>query len=162
MKKYQLGLFLAAVLSMVSCGDDEPEEFVACGGNLNGTQWDLASARVLEGGDGCTESTATGVLVFNTNGRYSITANHTAWKQTAAAASCGVNTSFGGFYRIEGSRICFGDSATSGNAIPCDGSMPTAQHAVADYCLKDSRLVLRSENFIGLRFPGELELTLRQ
>jgi hypothetical protein len=144
-----------------SCGDQPLEEFIACGGDLVGTQWNLTFARVLEGGDGCTESAATGTLVFNTNGRYSITANHTAWKQTAAAGMCGVATSFGGFYRLEGRQICFGDSSAEGSAIPCDGSMPTQQHAVADYCVTGDRLVLRSKTFIGLRFPGELELSRR-
>lgn len=158
----------ACIFGAAACGEDPPSDtfadnFVACGGDVAiGSAWDFVAARVIAGGDGCPEATAaSGTLFLQSTGRYSLNPDIAAWK-LRPGSMCGFKIAYGGFYRVEGSKICFGDSSAEGSAIPCEGPPPTPQHGVADFCIiSGSELRMRSENMLGLTFLAEMELTRR-
>lgn len=162
MRSLVFALISSMFLGLAACGGDDPpsDTFVACGGDVI-AGWDFVAARVIAGGDGCPDATAAmGTLFFQSSGRYTINPDIDAWKLTPGSA-CGFMTSYGGFYRVEGSKICFGDSSAQGSAIPCEGTPVTAQHGVADFCVEGDTLTLRSSSLLGLTFLGEMELTRR-
>lgn len=153
-------LFSAMGLAaLVSCGDDAA--FEACGGNAVGA-WTIVSTSLVQGSsDDCSGSGASsGDLFLNPNGRYSIMAT-VPWRKTPDAP-CGFTSLYGGFYRVKGSQVCFGDSSVQGEAIPCGETRPTSFNAVADFCVKARRMRLRSSGGLLLEAPIELELEQRE
>lgn len=147
--------------SIAACGGDPPSDgFVPCGGDVV-AGWDLTALRAIAGGDGCPETpNPTGFIFFQPNGRYSLSMDTGAWMKSPGAG-CGFMTAYGGFYRVEGRKICFGDSSAEGSAIPCEGTPPTTQHGVAEFCVEGSRLTLRSDNLLGLTFLEEMQFSRR-
>jgi hypothetical protein len=149
------------VIVLAACsGDDDGDDgsFSACGGDPV-AGWDLASSALTGSTDMCMGGVS-GFIFFNDNGRYSLSVDIKDWKPSPADA-CGFTAAYGGFYRVDGTKICLGDSSAEGAAIPCDGTRPTTQHAVVDFCVGGAQLHLSSDHFLSARVPTVLTLTRR-
>jgi hypothetical protein len=99
-------------------------------------------------------ATLTGFVSFNSGtGRYSVNAKVTGWS-LPGQADCGFNTNYGGFFRSEGSKVCFAETEADLAAFPCDESGFDAaarpRSAGADYCVNGNTLSLSTRSFIGL------------
>lgn len=151
---------LLLLLAACSGGDDDDAGFTACGGDpIAG--WDLTTATFEAAQPDACVGGVSGFLFFNDNGRYSINLDIQAWKKAASDPACGFTAVYGGFYRVDGAKICLGDSSAEGDAIPCDGSRPTSLHATADFCVTGDTLELRTDSFLDPRVSTVLTLTRR-
>lgn len=151
-------LLFAGLLAACSGGDEDDTGFDACGGDPTG-DWNLVSSARSGSTDMCMGGVG-GFISFNENGRYSLRVDIMDWQRTAAD-NCDFDLARGGFYRVDGSKLCIGDSSAEGPAIPCDGSRPTTQHAVADFCVVGDQLQLRSDHFLETSVSTTLTLTRR-
>jgi hypothetical protein len=154
----------------MACGTEESTDFTACGGELVGASettrvWDFTG--VTLGGTSCSTDPATveGFLNFNrTTGRYSVNVKTNAWR--SATGACGLDTTYGGFFRQEGSKVCFAESEADLAAFPCDESGYEAsarpRSAGADYCVSGSTLQLSTRTFGGVGGAAVLTLTRAQ
>ncbi|MEQ8279730.1 MAG: hypothetical protein RMA76_04550 [Deltaproteobacteria bacterium] len=151
---------LSITFALAACGGDDDAGFEACGGDPV-AGWDLVAAEFEAAQpDGCTGGVS-GTVFFNPNGRYSINLDIQAWKKTGGASeACGFTAVYGGFYRVQGSTICFGDSSAEGDAIPCDGTRPTQLHATAEFCVEGG-LALRTSTFQDPRVSTVLRFDRR-
>lgn len=157
---------LACAFAAAGCGEGSQEiVFTACGGDITGG-WTFLSASVMGSGDSCTppasgEKSIDGFIFFNDNGRYSLNAKVKAWKKDPSDPACDFSTAFGGFYRREEPHVCFANTTSDLESIPCDGSGVIGARpldAEAEYCASADRLRLRTSSLVHLRFEAILDL----
>ena len=155
---------LACVLLTAGCGGDpvdEPDPFTACGGDIV-AGWDFSAVTFPAGGDQCPALAAgdagvDGFIVFNANGRYSLSLKVKAYQQ-ASTGACDFAAAYGGFYRVVGSRVCLEGSAVEGTAIACDSDTAAASRGVGKFCVAGDALTIESSSLFDLGVVGRLAL----
>lgn len=160
---------LALICTVAACGgdDDSSTDFSPCGGNIE-RRWNFTRAEVEGDGDGCGvadgEATIAGLLAFTpATRRFSVSPiDVKLWKKDASSA-CGFREPFGGFYKVNGNRVCFAVDQATVDASPCDGSenlgASDPKYGSADYCVQDNVLTLSSSDVFYLRFPALMTLS---
>lgn len=151
-------LLLLGALSvgLTACGGGDDDAFVACGGDLTGggaRVWNFNRVALSGAACGADAASLTGFVSFNGSGRYSVNAKATGWS-LPGQSDCGFNTTYGGFYKAEGSKVCFAETEADLAAFPCDESgfdaVARPRSAGADYCVTGPALELSTRSFIGL------------
>ncbi len=156
----------ALTLALAACGGSEDPP-ATCDGALLGAGesnrlWDFTGVTLDRSVCEVATPSLSGFLSFNGNGRYSVKAKGDAWI-FPGAAGCGFDTTYGGFYKIEGDKVCFAETEADLAAFPCDESghdvSARPRSAGATFCASGSNLTLTTRTFIGLSAQATLKLT---
>lgn len=160
----------ALTLALTACGGTTEDVPLTCDGVLIGAGetnrlWDFSGVTLDRSVCEVAAPTLSGFLSFNANGRYSVNAKGNVWI-FPGAAGCGFDTTYGGFYKVEGNKVCFAESEADLAAFPCDGSghdvSARPRSAGATFCVSGRNLELTSRTFIGLSAEAVLKLTQGQ